>query len=130
MKAGVKGDSARIEAARKVIDFVGDGVPCSMVLFCGCLFWGLDGMAFCDQRVEIDHAEVVVERFEDGLARYAGGNGGYCREEGSFRHSGKVASDVSCAIRINESSDGQSRLRKVVCICRSNMLIISDNGQK
>lgn len=37
-------------------------------------------MALDDQRVEVDHLEVVVEEGDDGLAGDGGGEGGYVCE--------------------------------------------------
>jgi hypothetical protein len=61
------------------------------VVFFGCrVRRGFDGMAFFDQRVQVDHFEVVTEGFHDGFAAYTCGEGGDVCEDGAFRHFGMV----------------------------------------
>lgn len=47
---------------------VGEGVPDAAELFgAGVLGW-LDWVSFDDERVEVDHGDMVVEKVEDGGA--------------------------------------------------------------
>ena len=73
----------------EVADFVGDGVPLAVGFFsAGCL-WGADGVAVCDEGVEVDHLGVGVEGVEDGLAGDACGQRCDGGEMGLFRHGGR-----------------------------------------
>ena len=70
---GLEGDLALVAGHEG--DLVGDLVPGAVVFFGGG--FGRCGASFARfvGRVEIDHLEVVVERFEDRFARDAGREG-------------------------------------------------------
>lgn len=65
--AGV-GDLARHDAAGQVGDLVREGVPHALLLLGQGVRRRRDGVALDDERVEVDHLEVVVEEVEDGFA--------------------------------------------------------------
>lgn len=74
--AGV-GDLARHDAAGQVGDLVREGVPHALLLLGQGVRRRRDGVPLDDERVEVDHLEVVVEEVEDGFAGEGGGEGGY-----------------------------------------------------
>lgn len=86
METGVIGDFARIHATRKILDFIGHGVPDAVEFLGGGLGGRFDRMAFFDQWVQIDHLDVIMERFQHNLPCYSVGKTGKRGEDGSFRH--------------------------------------------
>lgn len=80
--------------ARQVGDFVGDQVPNAVEFLRGSLWRRLDGMAVDDQRIQVDHLDVVVEGCEDVLAGDGGRERGYGCEDGAFRHGDGDASSA------------------------------------
>jgi hypothetical protein len=69
-------DLTVVQSAREVGDAVGDGVPGTMSLVIWAVGGRVDGDAALDERVEVDHIEVVLEE-GDGLgAADGGGEGG------------------------------------------------------
>ena len=65
---------------------VGDRVPLRLRLFGGGMLWRFDRMSLYDERVEIYHFGVSMERIEDCLPAYAGWQSRDCDEVGSFGH--------------------------------------------
>lgn len=82
-------------SARQVGDFVGDQVPDAVKFLRGGLRRRLDRMAVNDQRIQVDHLDVVVEGCEDVLAGDRGRESGYGCEDGAFGHGG---GDTSAAL--------------------------------
>ena len=65
---------------------VGEGVPdAAELLGAGVSRW-VDRVSIDDERVEVDHGDVVVEKVEDSGAGNACGQGRDSREDGPFRH--------------------------------------------
>ena len=57
-----------------------------MELLGGGFWWRLDGMAFGDERIQIDHLDMTVKRFEDGFPTDTSRQGGDGGEVRFFRH--------------------------------------------
>lgn len=70
----------------EVMNFIRQRIPNARSFVGRCIFGCLYGMSFDDQRVEIDHSLVVVEKFDDSFPGKGGGEGGYCREDIAFGH--------------------------------------------
>lgn len=68
VKACVEADSTGIKTAWKIVDFVSHRIPLRMELFWGGFSWRVDGMAFCDERIEVDHLQMIVKRFDDSVS--------------------------------------------------------------
>ena len=66
-------DLAVGDAPGQVVDPVREGVPDAAVFFGGRVAWWFDRMTFDDERVEVDHGDVVVKQVEDGGASDACG---------------------------------------------------------
>ena len=97
VEAGGVADLAVGHAAREIVDSVGEGVPDTAELFGAGVAGRFDRMSFDDERVEVDHADVVVEELEDGSAGDACGKGSNGCEDGTFRHGdGSLCLRSSC----------------------------------
>lgn len=81
-------DVAREQVAGKVRDLVGKRVPDAGLLLGLGVGRRRDGVPLLDQRVEVDHLEVVVEEGDDDIARQAGRQGGDGCEGGAAEHFG------------------------------------------
>lgn len=79
---------ARQQVAREVRDLVGERVPDAGLLLGLGVGRRRDGVPLLDQRVEVDHLEVVVEEGDDDITRQAGRQGGDSCEGGAAEHFG------------------------------------------
>jgi hypothetical protein len=86
--AGVR-DISRHDAAWQVRDLVSERVPDAATLLGLSISRRLNDVAFLDQRVEINHLEVVVEEFDGRLARHIGWQRADVGEDGSLKHDGR-----------------------------------------
>lgn len=86
MEAAVESDGARVQTTRKVVDLVGDGIPLRVILLGTCFMWWFDWMTFCDEGIQIDHFDMIVQRLEDCLARDARRKRGHRSEKSSLGH--------------------------------------------
>lgn len=72
VKACFVGDFALVEAARQIADQVGDGVPRPQLSFIfGRIGGRISGFLTDDERVQLDHGDMVVEARDGGVARDA-----------------------------------------------------------
>lgn len=85
--AGVR-DVARHFTAGEVVNFVSERVPHATALLGAGVRGDVDGVAFNDERVEVDEFGVVVEEVEDDFARDARGQRADGCENGALRHGG------------------------------------------
>lgn len=86
VETGAIGDFARVHTAGQILDFVGHGVPNAMKFLGGSLCRRFDRMTFFDQRVQIDHLDMIMETLQNNLSCYSGRKASKRGEYGSFRH--------------------------------------------
>jgi hypothetical protein len=58
---------SHLVAARDVLDFVFESVPRGKVLVRGSISRGFARRSVDDERIEVDHGDVVMEESEDGF---------------------------------------------------------------
>ena len=85
---------AGYETARQIGYLVGEGVPYAMEFLRRCVRRGLYGVALLDERVEVNHFEVVVEELDDDFAGDPLRKRSYGSEDCSFGHGGRLRSNV------------------------------------
>jgi hypothetical protein len=61
---------ARNKATREVVDTVRHGVPYALLLIIRGVWRRGDLVAFYNERIQVDHGEMIVEKFDYMLARY------------------------------------------------------------
>ena len=86
VEAGVVRHSSRIQPAGQIVYFVRQRVPDAMVFLGRSSCGRFARVALFDEWVQVDHFNVSVEGFEDGLACDSGWQARYRGENGSFRH--------------------------------------------
>lgn len=84
VEAGLISHLSRDEAARKIADFVCEGVPDAVEFFRGCFRRGFYRVALFDQRVEVYHFHMAMEGFNDCFTRDSSREGCYSGEDGTF----------------------------------------------
>ncbi len=92
VEATVEGHTASVEATGEVVDFVADGIPLAGKLLGGGVGGRFNGVALCDERIEIDHLNMVVEGIEDCFSRNACRKASDSGEVSSLGHGGEDAS--------------------------------------
>lgn len=92
VEATIEGHTASVEATGEVVDFVADGIPLAGKLFGGGIRGRFNGVALCDERIEIDHLNMVVEGIEDCFSRNACRKASDSGEVSSLGHGGEDAS--------------------------------------